>query len=190
MSYSIKVLTVFVLSLMTLASCTKDPVPAPALQSQGLSIDMSQYGDVALLALDEAGRFEVLGVQEGRARAEDIRFVLVPQTDAAGASHWEFASPDDKELDGLLADYPVRPSLTLRTLPAAEYSAANPKSQAELNDLFARAKAATPDGKRSGPLSPDTVILAKKDGDDTTYVIYIKICVEGSDWKVCVEVSW
>ncbi len=190
MSYKLHVLSVCLLSLVILAGCKKDPVAFQELQSQELTIDMRQYGDAALLAVNEEGAFEVLSLQEGRNRAADIRFVLVHQQDAAGASGWVLASPDDKALDGMFADFPVRPSLSLRAMSAAQYAEANPRTQADLNDLFAQAKAVTPDGKRTGILEPDTVILAKKDGEDTTWVVYVKICVEGSDWEVCIEISF
>ena len=189
MNYATSLLTC-VLALVTFASCTKDLFSPSKLESQELSIDMSQYGDAALLAVNEDGAFEVLSLQEGRNRAADVRFVLVHQQDAAGTNGWVLASPDDKALDGLFADFPVRPSVSFRAMSADQYAEANPRTQADLNDLFARAKAVTPDGKRTGILEPDTVILAKKDGEDTTWVVYVKICVEGSDWKVCIEISF
>ncbi|RMH40117.1 MAG: hypothetical protein D6694_10350 [Gammaproteobacteria bacterium] len=190
MNYSFKMLIALALGLISLSSCKKDPVVPEELQHQELNIDMNQYGDLAFLTFDNKG-FEVIGPQELGNRGEAVRFALMRRSDAT-SHHWILVSPDDELLDSeaILFDWTTRAMMHLRELPASEYDAANPKSQADLDDLYANAKTYTPDGRRSGPLSPDTVILAKKDGDDTTYVIYIKICVEGDDWKVCIEASW
>ncbi len=186
---AIRVLVILAFGTFLWTSCGKDPIQVDELTTQDLQIDMQQYNGAALLALGD-GKFDLLPLGEGPARAEDLRLVL-RAAHQGSSPQWIFSSPADPQLDSvaMAMNFPTRPQVSLRELSASVFNDVNPQTKEDLAALFGRAKAVVPDASRTRPINPDTVVIAK-DSDGNVYAVVIKVCVEGDSWYVCIEIRW